>query len=154
MKNITTCLFVFICSFAYSQNLDIYYYNLGDTAIQQNNFPKAIEYFTNSISYNDSDTDCKMEALTQRAECKFKLHDYRGALDDCSLVISMTDIYPKMLYPFFCAQAVKLSKSECYELRGRIEYLYGKKENACKDWSKSGEFGNKDAYDLIEKLCN
>ena len=32
--------------------------------------------------------------------------------------------------------------------------MLNKRNDACKDWSKSGELGDLDAYEAINKFCN
>jgi hypothetical protein len=41
-----------------------------------------------------------------------------------------------------------------YFNRGTSNYYLGNKKQACIDWSKAGELGFTDAYDLIKKFCN
>jgi tetratricopeptide (TPR) repeat protein len=42
-----------------------------------------------------------------------------------------------------------------YTLKGYINFfIYKNKQQACKDWSRAGELGDKDAFDLIKQHCN
>lgn len=44
---------------------------------------------------------------------------------------------------------------ELYTLRGQLNFfIYKNKQQACKDWSRAGELGDKNAYDYIKKYCN
>jgi hypothetical protein len=42
-----------------------------------------------------------------------------------------------------------------YTLKGHLNYfIFKNKQQACKDWSKAGELGDKDAYDYIKQYSN
>jgi hypothetical protein len=44
---------------------------------------------------------------------------------------------------------------ELYTLRGQLNFfIYKNKQQACKDWSRAGELGDKDAFDYIKQYCN
>ena len=50
---------------------------------------------------------------------------------------------------------VYVSLYDLYNLKGYLNYfIYKNKEQACKDWSRAGELGDKEAYDFIKKYCN
>lgn len=38
--------------------------------------------------------------------------------------------------------------------RGKAKYNLRDIDGACLDWSKAGELGRSDAYDVIKKKCN
>ncbi len=44
--------------------------------------------------------------------------------------------------------------ADAYYNKGIAKYKLGDKYSACLDWSKAGELGNYNAYDLIKKNCN
>lgn len=72
-----------------------------------------------------------------RADCKVELQDYLNAKNDLTT-------------------AIKINNEECayFGVRGACNYNLGFKESGCKDWSKAGELGCKDAYDQIKEYCN
>ncbi len=79
----------------------------------------------------------KAEAYNYRALAKMKLEDYRGAIADFG-------------------EAIKLDANvaEYYVNRAEALKILDYKDAACLDWSKAGELGNEEVYDLIKKYCN
>jgi hypothetical protein len=65
------------------------------------------------------------------------LKDYKGCIKDCFEAIK---INPK------CANS--------YFYLGKCNQLEGFKTLACEKWSKAGELGKAEAYDLIQKYCH
>ena len=51
--------------------------------------------------------------------------------------------------------AIKLNPkfTDALVLRADTKYKLGNKEGACLDWSKAGELGDTEAYDMIKKNC-
>ncbi len=76
-------------------------------------------------------------AYGMRGSCKFGLEDYRGAVADFD-------------------QDIKFIPNDkgAYQDRGSCKFNLNDKEGACLDWSKAGELGDAEAYDLIKKHCN
>ena len=68
---------------------------------------------------------------------KASLKDSDGAVKDFNKVIELDP-----------------ANSNAYLYRGYAKTELGDKNGGCLDLSKAGEFGHRDAYDLIEKLCN
>lgn len=96
----------------------------------------AIEDWTNAIQrvFNE---DKKLDYYFGRGKCYFGRRRYNEAIKDFNFVLKGNPDDYNALYN-----------------RG-ICYLYLKEiEKACIDWSKSGELGFLDAYDLIEDYCN
>ena len=71
-----------------------------------------------------------------RGSAKYNLKDYRGAIEDLTKAIEAS---PKHEY--------------IYMLRGYAKIKLNQKESGCLDFSKSGELGNKEAYEAIKKYC-
>jgi Flp pilus assembly protein TadD len=65
-----------------------------------------------------------------------ELEDYRGAIADFTKAIEFQAENPQN-----------------YSKRGSCQLLLNKKEDACLDFSKAGELGLAEAYDLIKKNC-
>ena len=72
-----------------------------------------------------------------RAVVKSSLGDQKGALVDCSSAIKLA---PRHAEAFF--------------LRGVIKFSLLDKNEACYDFSKSGEYGFVEAYNVISQLCS
>ena len=50
---------------------------------------------------------------------------------------------------------INVTLYQLYTLKGYLDYfIFKNKEQACKDWSRAGELGDKDAYDYIKQYCN
>lgn len=133
---------------------------LGDTkgSIEDNN--KVIESDpTNSMAYNnrgwekfllkdyiealkDFNKAIELEprnavAYDSRQETKYFLNDFNGCMEDCNLAISLD---PKL--------------ANSYMYRGKIYFKNGDKLKACENWSKAGQNGLMEAYELIKQNCN
>ena len=65
-----------------------------------------------------------------------KLGDNRGAIEDNNKAIELNPDY-----------------ALAYLNRGAAKYNLGDKNGGCLDFSKAGELGYEDAYDLIKKYC-
>jgi len=65
------------------------------------------------------------------------LEDFRGAIQDFSKAIEINE-----------------NDASAYLNRGIAKYNLGNKPDACLDWSKAGELGDYNAYDLIKENCN
>ena len=68
---------------------------------------------------------------------KYIIGDYRGTIWDCTKAIELN--------PQF---------GGAYYLRGLAKMSLENIDGACLDWSKAGELGKVDAYDLIKEYCN
>lgn len=79
----------------------------------------------------------KAEAFNYRALAKMELDDYRGAISDFGEAIKLDANVAE--YYVNRAEALKI-----------LDYM----DAACLDWSKAGELGDEEVYDLIKKYCN
>jgi tetratricopeptide (TPR) repeat protein len=105
-----------------------------NTLIQIEDYSGAIVEYTKKINSGDFGL---ADTYSNRAYCKFKLEDFRGAINDYNRAIELD------------------SKFElAYYNRGLAKYNLSQSEGACLDWSKAGELGNEDAYVKIRKHCN
>lgn len=89
-----------------------------------------------------------------RGSAKYDLNDFRGADQDFTKGIALLEAEienkdPESLIPF-----LKELLRNAYFQRGIIRVIFNHKNAGCMDLSKSGELGNYDAYDLIQKYCN
>lgn len=98
---------------------------LGGNYEALKDFNRAIELHPNESSYN------------ARADVKFELSDYRGAINDITNAIEFN---PK--------------KGKSYCRRGSAKLRIGQTESGCMDYSQAGELGYFEAYELIKQFCN
>jgi tetratricopeptide (TPR) repeat protein len=75
-------------------------------------------------------------AYDSRADVKYAQNNIKGCIEDCLKTISINS---------------KCSNS--YLLLGKSYQKQGQLENACKQWSKAGELGQAQAYELIRQYC-
>jgi len=120
----------------------------GMLRIKQKNYPGAIVDFTHVITSLDkrnesadttgSDGEYQLlaESFHYRGYSKFQLQDFMGAQSD-----------------FTDAIYYNSNNSESYSYRANAELKLGNRNNACLDWSKAGELGESEAYELIKKYC-
>ena len=120
-----------IVSKYYLKNSD-YFFKLGNTEAEQNNFRNAIKYFNIAIEENQDD----YFSFYNRARAKIELEDYRGAILDLNKCIEINSTF-----------------QEAYVRRGLSNFRLGNVDAACIDWSKAGELGY-DIYDVIKENCN
>jgi tetratricopeptide (TPR) repeat protein len=112
-----------------------------------------------------------------RAVYKEKLKDYRGALCDYNKTLSggalihpyLDEIYLKkarclIKLQKYCTALFYLKKTlnitkhipvkaEAYYYRGQCKHLLNNTNGACWNWSKAGELGVPEAYEMIKKFC-
>ena len=72
-----------------------------------------------------------------RGDSRFSLKNYTGALEDYNIAIILN---PK--------------DYNAYYKRGFVNYFHlNNKKGGCSDWSKAGELGMKEAYEMINRNC-
>lgn len=101
---------------------------------KMNNYIGAIIEYTKMINNKDLGLS---GIYYDRATCKFKLKDYRGAISDYDMTIELNP-----------------NDKFAYYNRGSAKYNLNQKNSACIDWSKAGELGFPDAYDAIQRSCD
>lgn len=99
-------------------------------------YPSAIKEYTKMIN-SDIPIGLVGSKYYDRAQCKFELEDYRGAISDYSKAIELLP-----------------NEKVAYYNRGLAKYNLNQLDSACLDWSKAGELGFSKAYELIRKHCN
>ncbi len=109
-------------------------------------------------------------ALVLRAKAKGVVSDTAGAFHDLRQIIKYNPDKPDgYLYLSVGYERVKsyrealkwanqgLEKDPenpmAYKQRGEVKYLLGDKKGACLDWSKAGDLGDLEAYDVIFEKC-
>ena len=154
MKKITSAiLFSIITAACFGQITAQDYCNLADSMQKNNEFYKSVVYYTNAIELSSENSQIKIESYVFRGYCKSELGDYRGAIDDYSTAIPMKITSGDMMPYQFNRRTMEI-RASCYYLRGLSYYNLHDLEKACRDFSKAGELGEKDAYDEIRKYCN
>lgn len=99
--------------------------------LKENN--KAIKNLNKALEYDSKN----YQALDMRAELKYINHDYANAIIDCNSVIQLDE-----------------ETKFAYLTRGKSYLKLGLKKDACADFKKALELGNKNAEELIGKNCN
>lgn len=112
------------------------YYQRGVAKSNLNDSRGAIMDFTKALEYNPNLPEC----YYRRGVEKLHLEDRKGAILDITKYIVQS---PN-------GESIKFA----YSQRGLAKIGLNQKESGCLDFSKSGELGYEDAYDLIKEFCN
>lgn len=143
-------------------------YNIS--GVQKKNkkdYAGAIEDFNKALNI-DPNNDF---TYSSRANAKLKLFDYKGAMLDYNKSIDINPEAPNVYYyrgnlkidledyrgaieDFSKAINIKPNQSVFYFVRGNAKHNLGLKDSSCLDWSKAGELGYENVYDLIKEYCN
>tara|TARA_B100000497_G_scaffold117736_1_gene143274 strand:+ start:473 stop:991 length:519 start_codon:yes stop_codon:yes gene_type:complete len=150
-------------------------YATGMAHYDSENYTAAIRDLTKVIEVDQKGN--VVPALYIRAQCKNRLEDYRGALIDYNTVLlisaenkseklavvyldrgrvnALLKNYNEAEQDFTEAIELKNSYAQAFINRGiiRINFL-GKKEKGCLDFSRAGELGITEAYELIKEQCH
>lgn len=139
---------------------------------------EAIQMF-NQIA---EEADFGRNIIFNRGKCKERLHDYIGAMADFNLALNTRNRFNSgfpykeeillekarlhiLLKDYDVAVNELISilkttgpnndgfKSQVYNMLGVSRYNLKQKEAACKNWSKAGGLGSRDAYDNIKRFC-
>jgi tetratricopeptide (TPR) repeat protein len=111
-----------------------------------------------------------------KADCKLKLEDYFGAIQDFTIALNKTSPdkysqyhklyadrgycylqlkkYVLAIQSYNNAIALRGYESLYFMLRGYAKLGLNKIRDACRDFSKAGELGNLEAYESIKDYCN
>ncbi|NOX18636.1 MAG: tetratricopeptide repeat protein [Chlorobi bacterium] len=129
---------------------ELAYFNRAVIKHNLGKYKEAIKDYTKAISLmhegggegeggggGNEEPNPKAEAYNYRALAKMKLEDYRGAIADYGEAIKLDANVAE--YYVNRAEALKI-----------LDYM----DAACLDWSKAGELGDEEVYDLIKKYCN
>lgn len=109
------------------------YNNRGWAKFLQKNYIDALKDFNKAIELEPRN----YVAYDSRQETKFALNDFAGSMEDCNIAISLN---PQL--------------ANSYLFRGKIYFKNGDKVKACENWSKAGQYGKMEAYELIKQNCN
>ncbi|MEI6853015.1 MAG: tetratricopeptide repeat protein [Bacteroidota bacterium] len=116
-----------------SDDMDKQLFLFDNTPVNTNNYLDALQDYSACISKNVKFSP----GYFNRACVKNVLQDFSGAILDYSLSIFYDNTF-----------------AEAYFNRGIVYLFMGNKEAGCKDISKAGELGIKEAYNVLYKYCS
>lgn len=108
-------------------------WDVGALAYELEKYTDALTYYSKAIDQLDKP---QSQALLVRGEVFEKLENYQAAIQDYSRVIDMQE-----------------NLVNAYYLRGQAKARLGKTEEACSDWKKAAELGNREAKDVVVYNC-
>jgi len=107
--------------------------NRSDSKKALDDYRGALQDLNNAVKLDTKNA----ESYLLRANIKYKMLDFRGALQDCNISIKLDP-----------------ANSAAYLGRGYVKYDLNDINGACLDWSKAGELGHSQAYEMIQQYCN
>lgn len=118
-------------------------YYLGRGLVKQTtgDYQGAIVDITEGINKGFLNSKDIGTAFFNRGKCKAQLKDHRGAIEDFNEALK------------YINAVEKYQLGSVYLQRGVSKIEIKQIDEGCLDFSKAGEFGRKEAYDLIEKFC-
>ena len=168
------CIILFaLPSFSQKKVLD--FFHVPEAIFDPKNYFETIQYYNqelDSMPINTAiDSSRKATVYYLRGRSKFELTDKRGAVLDFDLAVALDSSKPAYYYYRALAHhwlkhysdaienydmAVKLKpdKMHYYLNRGYVKFLSDDIDAACYDFSKAGELGLFEAYELIREYCN
>ncbi|RIA10191.1 tetratricopeptide repeat protein [Flavobacteriaceae bacterium MAR_2010_72] len=116
------------------QNYDMatLYNNKAYTYVKLKNFKEALSLVTKALNLNKN----TWYIWDTRAEIYLNTEEYKKAIDDATKAIQIHE------------------HSNSFFIRGMAHIKLNNRELGCKDLSRAGELGKKEAYDEIKKHCN
>jgi tetratricopeptide (TPR) repeat protein len=149
------------------KNVSTFHKTRSRVNIRLKDYPSALKDLNKALELDPSDFNDL--DYSERSRIKGLLNDNIGAIKDIDKAIELNnkDSYYYNLKAIYLSQlgddigaekqydkAIELDpkNSDYYISRGWSK-LRNKKTDACADWSKAGELGNYEAYDLIQKYC-
>jgi tetratricopeptide (TPR) repeat protein len=129
-----------------------YYIISGNNKMLLGNYLGAVFDFTKAIMLNPD----LPQPYTSRASAKIELHDYEGAIEDCTEAIRLhfrmdmesegkSDLYSQDKF-----RRVNPIYAKIYSMLGTAKLILGNFDAALVDLNTARLLGNKDAVDLIK----
>jgi tetratricopeptide (TPR) repeat protein len=157
------------------KGLKEFYYPPQSKLFDPRHYFKTLQYYNEELAsiqpLTKKDSVDKANIYYLRGRCKFELTDKRGAIEDMTLAIALNKEQESYYYYRALAQhwlkrfneaiddynqAILLNpgKYSYYINRGFCKHLSGNEDKACYDFSKAGELGSFDIYEIIKEYCN
>ncbi|MFZ0456639.1 MAG: hypothetical protein WAM24_23015 [Ignavibacteriaceae bacterium] len=129
-----------------------YYIISGNNKMLLSNYLGAVFDFTKAIMLNPD----LPQPYTSRAAAKIELHDYEGAIEDCTEAIRLhfrmdmenedkTDLYGQNK-----SNRINPIYAKIYSMIGTAKLILGNYDAAMVDLNSARLLGNKDAVDIIK----
>jgi hypothetical protein len=134
--------------------LGLYAYR-GECKYRLEDYAGAYEDYKKTINIYEKDVESRDALKTDITGYYYDFSNicyYLKKYDECKLSIQKgISTYSKELDKYL----INVTLYRLYTLKGYLYYfIYKNKEQACKDWSRAGELGDKEAYDYIKQYCN
>ena len=113
------------------------YVNRGDAKNQLKDYNGAIIDYSKAIELSPNEDNGQNNSYLLRGNVEFTIQDYQNAINDYTTAI----IY----HP---------NNDIIYFNRAVAKHQINDNDNACLDWRKALDLGNKDAADMISEFCN
>ncbi len=166
IRNYTSALANFNIAIHINSIVNDFYYSRANTCMNLKMYEQAVSdfsmvieldpqgldpYINRAVAYTAMGKYAKAEAdytsyieinpynfyiYQKRADVRVSMKDMEGALSDLNALIEL-----------------KPENATAYFNRGIIEIKLDKKDDACKDFKKSGELGNSEVADVVNKNC-
>lgn len=158
MKNISPFIRSLLCSVilfilcplvSFAQQDTTYYYQ----AERETDKYKKIEYYTKAIELCSPNSGELKTSYYNRAALKMELEDVYGAISDLNNALSVEVLTSKIYWDADIKFFTQVENAFIYLMLGDCYIAQMKKEKACLSYSKSGELGEKLAYERIKKYC-
>lgn len=114
-------------------NHSMAYNNIGWNCFEQGDFEQALKYVSIALIKDSSNST----AWDSKAEIYFTRKEYSKSKQACQKAIELN---PELANSYF--------------ILGRIFLHEGNKIKACENWSKAGELGKFEVYEMIKDNCN
>lgn len=138
----------------------------GKKQVYEGNYSKAIKYYNKALKLNPNFA----EVYYHRANAKYDLKDYEGAILDCrkalglnpelksayfNLALSEYNLkdYRGAILNFTKSITIDDNDSEAFYWRAKSYMALNQVDNACQDWKKAQELGNKYAGKAFNQHC-
>lgn len=123
-------------------------YKMEDYEGAYRDYKKAIDVYEKNIGAQEALKTSITEFYYDFANICYFLKKY----DECNLSIKKgIATYSNDLDKYL----VNVTLYRLHSLKGYLNYfIYKNKQQACSDWSRAGELGDKDAFDFIKKYCS
>ena len=157
------------------KGLKEFYYPPQSKLFDPKHYFKTLQYYNEELAALElktrKDSVDKANIFYLRGRCKFELTDKRGTIEDMTKAIGLHGEQESYYYYWALAQhwlkryneaiadynqaiALNPAKFAYYINRGFCKHLAGDNDKACYDFSKAGELGSFEIYEIIREYCN